>query len=855
MPFSNHLVADKSKLSKSPLPVFAERYALLHCMAETALGKIYWACDQQLKNNNIENNHTLVFSIIPALANNAAFEQALRQVIPSFQQAAPAQPTITDNGKEADGTRWLVMNNIQGMLLIERLNELDERGMPHAQALEIINGLSQAIGDYRPLGVFGFLEPGAVLSDGQNYCLLSAPIVAAIRLMANAKNNSNDNRQTYHSGFISPEVALGDQPDSTDDTFSIACIAYYLFQGEAPFGKQTTLEAAVRNLSPHSIKKLKPETWLALQQGLSLKRSERQSNPPTLLTALNKRKRPPYLLPIAALSVASLVAYASYHILAGNNPPASNNNPVITVTPNLVAPAPALVTPAPTTPATLIGEQPEPVTKAPNTTNTAVTTDTQNALDKAKAEEEARIAAIKQEAQAQAKAEIEAATASLDLAKADTKQKDIQDLLQKAETAIRAGNIFSYDKSKPAATDHLTKLFDLDPNNAQAKTLLQQLVDDQHAEANNLIQTGHKDEADKILANTDKLITEFALTSSLKRQVELENHTNTPDNKNIQATQYLDQAKRAIDYGNLTQSDGRSESAVDYLKALFAAFPENTQGMKLLEQIVTQQHEQANTALRKGDNASARKLLDSSQELIGQYTLDKMVDSQLELEKHYREGEQMGIFPATPNTPIANKTENKTETAHTTLPDNKEGKEALATNKTPNTADKNTPQTVNKPVETKASKPAENNPPKASDTASSEQATPAVENKPDLPTGISISTPTTEAEPKETQPPKEEVILPPETPIATVPETSKQNPPVTTEAQVAEEPVPPAPNLSNTVFEPATPAPAANEPTVPPTYDIPANSGNNVGNSNTAPTDEIPMDLLDKGTPNKNETQ
>ena len=109
-------------------------------------------------------------------------------------------------------------------------------------------------------------------------------------------------------------------------------------------------------------------------------------------------------------------------------------------------------------------------------------------------------------------------------------------------------------------------------------------------------------------------------------------------------------------YNNVMQGDERSESAVGYLSALFEAYPNHPEGTKLLKRIIRQQHEQASGALQKRNNDEARRYLNDSQKLIGRYTLDDMVENQLDLEKRYRDKQLEGIFPSTNPAPAADNT-------------------------------------------------------------------------------------------------------------------------------------------------------------------------------------------------------
>ncbi|MEZ5454139.1 MAG: hypothetical protein R3E93_15170 [Thiothrix sp.] len=655
MPFSNQPTLETSK--PEDLPLLQERYALRRCMAETALGKLYWAQDMKPAEGSNQTN-VLVFTLLPALAQNPVFEQVFGHVLPTYQKPVPGMPQVSDDGKTPEGIRWMVIPSIGGMLLSERLAELDERGMPIPDATELLDSLASAIANQRPEGIFGYLEPGSILLGEKTPCLLTAPVAAALRSAYN-NNHGDRHRQTLHSGYISPEVLLGDLPTSEDDTFSMACIAYHLLQGEPPFGKQSTLEATVRNLSPASIRKLRPDAWQVLQQGLNLKRAARQKTPTTLLRALQRKQKRKLMLPAAALVAAGTVAISTYHLLSSWGLSGSKPAEPTTATAVNVA-APALQENTPAAAAALVGENtPTPVLDQESV---------QRERDKLAAETAA----------AQLEAERLAAEAA---------DKDLNSLQEKAADAIRKGKLVSEEPDTLAALDYLRKAVALEPDNIKTRKLLAQMVNDQHAEAENLLTQGQAEEAGKLLAATDRLITEFTLADSLKRQVSLETEVeqakrkaalaaenngepdtakaadadkNTTDTNaetaDTNTTQYLERARRAIGYGNLNSGDERSESAVAYLSTLLEKSPSQPEALKLMEKVATLQQEKAVSYLGKRDTETARSWLDESQSLIGKYKLDALVEEQIALEKRYRETLAMGIFkpgeePASVSTP------------------------------------------------------------------------------------------------------------------------------------------------------------------------------------------------------------
>lgn len=598
MPFSNRPETGGYTQNMQHYTVLQERFALLRCMSDTALGKLYWAQDLKQPPATTDNANLFIFSIAPNLAQNIAFEQALKQVISSYQHPAIGVPQIIDNGKETNGTRWLALKNMSGLLLAERLHEVDERGLPLHDTLTLLNKLLDGLAQQRPEGIFGYIEPGVILLNDKAPCFLNAPVAAALRL-TNAGSAEN-NRPTLHSRYISPEVLLGDVPTAADDTFSLACIAYQLLQGQPPYGVHSTLEAAVRNVHPLPIRKLSPDAGQALQQGMNLHRAARQPTPQTLLNALNHKSRKKLLLPVASLALGCVAALGTYQLLSkwATTPTA----PTTTVA---VAPKPPepVEPPAPEVPPPQV--QPLPDKDPP-----------QYELEQLAKEAHERTEADK-------KAGDTIPTSETGTPEATT----IGQLLELTTDAIRKGQLISEGPDKLGALDYLRKVRALEPENTTAQKLLTQVVNDQQAEAEALIANMSFDEAGNILAVSDKLITEFNLSDNLPRQVKLDNAVR--ERKPLQPP--------------VSTTDSATPSSTTTSPSP-AAEPAKTDDKAAAVEDTKKAQEQALVALRKGNTEKARTYLDQSKSLITKFELTSLVEAQIALEKRFSETKTtMGI--------------------------------------------------------------------------------------------------------------------------------------------------------------------------------------------------------------------
>lgn len=627
MPFSHHPSADAN--TTQSLPTLQERYALRRCMAETALGKLYWAQDLKQSQSNNEQANVFVFTLLPALAQDPVFEQVLGHVLPTYQKPVPGMPQVSDDGKSADGTRWLVIRNHGGLLLSERLSELDERGMPLPEALELLDSISHLLANQRPNGVFGYLEPNAILLNEKSPCLLTAPVAAALRMSYHTTSNERTH-QTLRSGYISPEVLLGGTPTPEDDTFSIACLAYYLLQGSAPFGKYSTLEAAVHNATPSSIRKLRPDMWAALQQGLNLKRVARPKNPATLLKTLERKPQKTLLLPLAGLVAAGAVALTTYQLLTrwSNAPeqPATSATQVQELTP-------------------------------PNTSTAALNPAESVAL----VNEDATPPALAQENLAAASArQHEATTPQTAVADEITKQakreatERINAQQAEAEALINTGKLDEASKLLNSADRLITEFTVADSLNRQVS-----------------LETALAQAQRKLALEAEpQPVPTPPVASTTPSDPQPDNATSATDTDAAN----LARAREAIDRGHLSHNEG----ALDYLEPLLATTPNHPAARELLEKVVDAHQSAAREHLGKRDTEKARAALDESQALISQYQLDKRVEAQIALEKRYREALAMGVFPSgsepkiadEPETSnVATKPETVTEPVSVTTPD------------------------------------------------------------------------------------------------------------------------------------------------------------------------------------------
>lgn len=619
-----------SAAERTDEPMIKGRYVLHHCLSTTSLMALYWVHDEQAEEPDAlsatADKNLLLAIINPAISALRGFEQAFRNNRAYFALPKHGQPHVIDDGKEPGGQLWFAMRDTDGILLSERLQELDDRSLPVDTANRIAHAIYQTTQSLQDQP-YGFIEPGIIQkAENNTYKLLNAPIVRALQ---QTLSTQQEQKLALHSPYLSPSVAVGDLPVAEDDSFAIAAVYYELLTHQTPFAKRSTLEAAVHGDAPHTIKKLNEHQWQALKNALAFQRKPRPANPQQLLKQLNSKQRKKLVYPVAAVAALGISAFAVYHLIGKVGEVLPTDTQALQQQTDTAATLPdPLVssdtdntesrtntgndtqTPAQDTPppASTADETTKPLL-SPVATDTAITTDTDTATANA---------------------------------------ADIQQLLDKARQAIAANQFIATGTKTDTATTHLQAVLEHSPEHAGALALLNEVINEQHQQVQAALEARNYNQAEQQLEVTDALISEFALADFLIPQARLEATLENKLHKQTMIAQYLERAQAAMQRDKLTQGDEEGEGAVDYLRALLLEVPDHPEGQALLKDIVSRQHQQARQLMREQAFEEARSILDSSQRIIGRYRFDALAEKQLQLEDRYRDRQLADNMPEIP---------------------------------------------------------------------------------------------------------------------------------------------------------------------------------------------------------------
>ncbi|MEZ5536310.1 MAG: hypothetical protein R3F02_11885 [Thiolinea sp.] len=650
------------------------RFALRRCIAKTALADIYWANDMHNTTHENPEKNVLLLLVTAPFAQQEGFARAWQQTLSRPAPPSSAYPTIISYGQDA-GQYWIALDNINGELISERINELDERGLPLDSALYILENISHALSGVQA-GPFGHLEPGAIQKTDDGYVILNAPLVKVLQQLPDS-GRTPGNRLALHSAYISPSVAVGDTPVTEDDTFSAAALLYALLAGESPFGEQSSLTAVTHDFKPAYLKKLNKKTWEELSSALAFQRKPRAENPDKLLAALRKTNKHKILFPATVLAALGLIGFGIYHLSSkvGDfiQPPA-NQQQAIAPQPTLPATTDSLAeetvpaipeTTAETpdaaqevtetaevaepaeTPATeVVTTQAEPEQQAEPETNDSQISEIELVDEPEINEPEQEQTAARENPAPASEPETTTVTNTANTAAEDKtateaaeKAQQLADLLEQAKAAVADNQ--TGDSSKIAGTlVLLRRINQLDENNEQAAELLNTMLENTLNNAEQFIDNNEFEQAQTRLSDSDKIIREFMVSGQLQRQVKLESKLTLSRQEQAQANELLAKARAALQADKLSKDDAEDDYALLHLNNLMFKQPDNQEGLALLEQVAGRRQQAAREALDRGELEQAGTYLAESERLIRRYRFTALENGQQALNDAYTNATQ-----------------------------------------------------------------------------------------------------------------------------------------------------------------------------------------------------------------------
>jgi hypothetical protein len=197
--------------------------------------------------------------------------------------------------EELSGTWYMVMEFLDGKSLARLIYDGTPERLPVTRALGILRACSAVLSliherrmvhrDFNPENVW-ITESGDVRVVGFGACERCALPSADLDDDANRCERKLSCAST--SAYASPQALAGELPESGDDVFSFACIAYELLAGRHPFGRWNVAEIGALQLRIERPRGLRWPVWQALSEGMHGRSERRTRSAADVLLALER---------------------------------------------------------------------------------------------------------------------------------------------------------------------------------------------------------------------------------------------------------------------------------------------------------------------------------------------------------------------------------------------------------------------------------------------------------------------------------------------------------------------------------------------------------------------------------------
>ncbi|HKQ83737.1 MAG TPA: protein kinase [Steroidobacteraceae bacterium] len=266
--------------TRAALRTLRVRYELQSILGRGTDGIVYRALDRN-RQHLAESQRYVAIKILhadPPPSAEALIEYE-RRAHRAQSLVHPHLVRVLDFDHDAD-VHFLVMELLQGQAL-ETL--LERGGFATDRVLKIIADIGSALAHAHEHGVIlGNLTPRKVI-------ITPAGDAKVIDVGFPAHyDGSGTTRSEAHfvNRYTSAERVSGEPLTTSDDVYSLACIAYELLTGRHPYEGRSGAAARLHQLRPEPINLLPRPAWLALERALRWTRAERDLTASQLVTSL-----------------------------------------------------------------------------------------------------------------------------------------------------------------------------------------------------------------------------------------------------------------------------------------------------------------------------------------------------------------------------------------------------------------------------------------------------------------------------------------------------------------------------------------------------------------------------------------
>lgn len=291
--------------------VIKDRFVLEEKIGQGGMGTVFKARDRRKEEAQDRNPYVAIKVLNEDFKRHPRSLQALQREARKAQ-ALQHPNIVTVYDFDRDGTNvYMVMELLEGEPLDRLIKRHKGVGLERPQALQIAREICKGIGYAHGQGIVhaDFKPANAFLLNDGTVKIFDFGIARAVK---HGTRNGGE-YTTFDPGtlgaltpaYASREVALGQEPESGDDVYAIACVIYELLTGTHPYNGVAADVASAQELVPQRPAGLSWGQWRVLRDALDFARTRRPSTANELLHALAERRKPVALY--AGAAAAALI--------------------------------------------------------------------------------------------------------------------------------------------------------------------------------------------------------------------------------------------------------------------------------------------------------------------------------------------------------------------------------------------------------------------------------------------------------------------------------------------------------------------------------------------------------------------
>ncbi|MBN1378029.1 MAG: protein kinase [Gammaproteobacteria bacterium] len=294
--------------------ILKKRFELLELIGHGGMGVVYRARDL-VKVKARDNNPYLAIKVLSEAfsKHSRAFIALQREASKAQRLAHPNIATVYDFDHDGS-TIFMTMELLHGQPFDSLIGQLPPGGLPLATAMRYIEELCSGLAyahkqnlihcDLKPANIF--------LCDNGAVKLLDFGITRAVKKEQQEVGDETlfdpASLKALTPAYASVEMFRGDPPDTRDDIYALACVAYELLTGMHPYKKVAAHKALELDLKPQNVKGLSRRQQKALNNALALERDKRTPTIQQFLEGIRKPKSHALQLAIAGVVVLIISA-------------------------------------------------------------------------------------------------------------------------------------------------------------------------------------------------------------------------------------------------------------------------------------------------------------------------------------------------------------------------------------------------------------------------------------------------------------------------------------------------------------------------------------------------------------------